>query len=243
LLARTAHAYTATGRIADAIEHYREAVAIDSTFANLAATDLLKFARAAMQGDDGLQASEAVAAAMVLKPGVSLDGIALPLARHLVRTGRYTRALPFFEQAASETDNSPEVLYELALAYDEAGQCASALALFERAWRRLSVAQRADADWRTGTCSIRLGAEALAEGDLDRALAYFQATVQLGEPRGQVPEAWFRLGEIFVLKEDCAAALGAFEQVLEADPSPNLRQRAEDQIERLRFERGSFGAC
>lgn len=243
MLARAAHAYTATGSITEAIENYREAVALDPGLADLAATDLLKFARRAIQTGDGLQASEAVAAAMVLRPGVSSDGIALPLAHHLVQTGRYARALPFFEQAALETDNSPQVLYDMALAYDEAGNCASALALFERAWRRISVAERADADWRTGNCSMRLGAEALEEGELDAALAYYETTIQIGEPRGQVPEAWFQQGEILIQKGECTEARGAFEQVLVVDPTPELRARAQDRIEALRFERNSFGSC
>ena len=39
ILARAAHAYTATGRISEAVEHYREAVALDPELADLAASD------------------------------------------------------------------------------------------------------------------------------------------------------------------------------------------------------------
>ncbi len=244
ILARAAHAYTATGRISEAVEHYREAVALDPELADLAASDLLKFAREAIREGDGLQATEAVSAAMVLRRGVGTEGIALPLARHLVRTGRHDRALPFFVQAARETNDSAEVLYEQALAYDEAGLCENALVLFDRAWGRLTVAQRADADWRTGSCSMQLGARVLEEGDLEVALGYFDTTIKLGEPRGQIPDAWFQRGEILILREECTVALQAFEEVLLADPAPGLRARAEERIEELRFpQRGADGPC
>jgi tetratricopeptide (TPR) repeat protein len=243
VLTRVAHAYTATGRISEAVEHYREAVAIDAEVADLAAADLLRFARSAIEGRDQLAASQAVAAAAALKPGVSMDGIALPLARYLVRTGEHGRALSFFERAVRETGSDPQVVYEMALAHDGAGSCGSALRLFDAAWGRLSVAQRADADWRTGNCSMRLAEQARADGDLAEALAHYETTILLGEPRGRIPEAWFQTGEILVATGECAAALRAFEQVELAEPAPNLRERARDRIETLRFDPGSLGPC
>lgn len=53
LLMRAAHAYALSGRIDEATEHYSEAVAMDSSRADIAASDLLRVAGAAVERDDG----------------------------------------------------------------------------------------------------------------------------------------------------------------------------------------------
>jgi tetratricopeptide (TPR) repeat protein len=114
LLLRAAHAYARSGRIEEARAHYAEAVALDSTVANLAATDLLRVASDAVGRDDGIAAAAAYEGARELRPGVSSSGVALPLARHFARRGQYGQAVPFFEKAVLESGASPEVIYEMA---------------------------------------------------------------------------------------------------------------------------------
>jgi tetratricopeptide (TPR) repeat protein len=79
LLMRAAHAYALSGRIDEAGEHYAEAVALDSTMADLAASDLLRVSGAAVARDDGIAAAAAYQAATEIRPGVSLGGVALRL--------------------------------------------------------------------------------------------------------------------------------------------------------------------
>jgi TolA-binding protein len=154
------------------------------------------------------------------------------------------RAATYFERAVRESNRRPQVVFDLAVAYDEVGDCATALGLFQQVWSRLSVASRQEADWRTGTCSMELAAEARREGNLEEALRHYETTITLGQPRGMVPEAWFALGEILAESGQCADARAAFAEVESADPPPALRQQARDRADRIRFRSpGSAGGC
>ena len=243
-LLRAAHAYAQSGRVDEAREYYGRAVELDPDLADLAAADLLRVARAAIGRQDGIAAAAAVEAAMDLKPGVSLTGISLPLARHLARNGRYGRALPFFQKALRETDSDANVVFEMALAHEELGDCRRALIFFEQIRNNVTPAQRSEVDWNIGNCSGNLADEARAEDDLDEALRLYQATIELGEPRNRLAQAWFEIGEILVLRGECSAAVFAFDQVPQQDLSGGFMvDRSRARLDEIRFRRGGEGPC
>ena len=244
LLIRAAHAYARSGRIMEARDHYREAIEQDPEIADLAAADLLRVASAAVARNDGIAASAAVEAAMQLKPGVSLVGAALPLARHFARNGQFGQALPFFEKAVQESQQQPEVIFEMALAYEELDDCERALFFLEQVRGRLPMARRSEVDWHVGDCSAELAEEARVRGDLEEALQMYQNTISLGEPRSRVAPAWFEIGEILAQRGECAAALRAFENVLREDQASGfLIDRARERIDDIRFRRTGDDPC
>lgn len=243
-LLRAAHVYAQSGRVDEAREYYGRAVELDPDLADLAAADLLRVARLAIGRQDGIAAAAAVEAAMDLKPGVSLTGISLPLARHLARNGRYGQALPFFQKALRETDSDANVVFEMALAHEELGDCRRALIFFEQIRNKVTPAQRSEVDWNIGNCSGDLAEEARAEDDLDEALRLYQATIELGEPRNRLAQAWFEIGEILVLRGECSAAVTAFDQVPRQDlPGGFMVERARTRLDEIRFRRGGEGPC
>ena len=243
-LRRAAHAYALSGRVDEAREFYQRSVDIDPDLADLAASDLLRVARAAIGRQDGIAAAAAVEAAMDLKPGVSLTGISLPLARHFARNSRYGQALPFFQKALRETDSDPDVVFQMALAHEELGDCRRALVFFEQIRDEVTPAQRSEVDWNIGNCSADLAAEAWAEEDLEEALRLYQVTIELGEPRNRLAQAWFEIGEILVLRGECTAAVAAFDQVPRQDlPGGFMVDRARARVDEIRFRRGGDGPC
>jgi tetratricopeptide (TPR) repeat protein len=201
-------------------------------------------ARRAVERNDGLAAAEAVAGAMAIRPGVNVDGVALPIARHFQENGEFARALPFYERAVRESGRNPQVVFDLARAYDEVGDCATAIDLFQQVWSRLNTANRQDADWRTGTCSMELAAESRGEGQMEEALRHYETTITLQQPRGMVPDAWFAMGEILAELGRCEEARAAFQAVEDADPSPSLREAARNRADGIRFRgRDASGPC
>ncbi len=244
VLVRTAHAYAHLGRIDQARDHYREAIEADPSVADLAASDLLRVALLATERGDGIGAAAAVEAALELLPGVSLTGIALPLARHFSRNGQFGQALPYFQKAAQEMGDDPQVLFEMAQAHQELGDCRRALAFFEQVRSQVSAAQRSAVDWHMGNCSFELARRAQDRGDGDEALQLYRTMAQIGEPRNRLGQAWFEMGELLATQGECAAALRAFEQVQREDlAGAFLLQRARDREDDIRFRRNRDRPC
>ena len=241
-LTRAAHAYARVGRIDDARSHYERAIRQDPSVADVAASDLLRVARIAVERRDGIAAAAAMEAAVELRPGVSMGGLALPLARHFSRNAQYGRALPFYQKAiAEEAGNVPEVILEMALAHQELGDCERALAYFEQVRPEVSAARRSEVDWHVGNCSFLLAVESRDRGDDEDALRYFRTTIDLGEPPHRLAQAWFQTGEILADRGQNAAAIRAFEQVISdgLGESQLLRQRARERIDAIRFPSSS----
>ncbi len=244
-LVRAAHAYAWSGRIDEARDHYREAIEADPEVADMAAADLLRVAKRASERGDGVGAATAVEAAMELKPGVSLTGVSLPLARYFARNGQFGRALPFYQQAVREIGTDPEVLFEMALSHEELGDCQRALLFFEQALEEVSVARRSEVEWHVGNCSFELAREAYEEDeDLEEALRLYEVTIELGEPRNRLAQAWFEMGEILAERGECTAAVAAFEQVLREDlAGAVLMEAARNRVDEIRFSRSGDGPC
>jgi tetratricopeptide (TPR) repeat protein len=245
VLTRTAHAYAQVGRIDEARDHYRSAIERDPDVADLAAADLLRVARSVTERRrDGMLAAAAVEAALELRPGVTLTGLARPLAEHFSRQGQYGRALPYYQKAVAEGEDDPVLVLEMARAHEELGDCELALVYLEQIRDRVGVQRASEVDWRVGNCSFEMGRQALSEERVLDALEFFEATIKVGEPRNRVPQAWFEVGEILAAEGRCGEAIRAFEQVEREElGSGFLVQRARDRIDEILFRRGGPGPC
>ena len=237
--ARIAHTYVALRRVDDAREHYRLAVSKDSSWADQAAADFVRLARREEGARDRFGMASAVETALDFRPGISVEDLALPLAEHFSDIGEYGRALPFFQKTLSSADfdSVPGVLFEAAVAYDEVGDCETAVIYYEEYRDRIPAWRRSEVDWRLGNCSFRLARAMRSEGDDDEALRHLETLVRIGEPRNLLAMAYFEKGEILGYRGECEAAMEAFRQVPLVDPSGSgpLVDRAEERIDQIRF--------
>lgn len=263
-LARVAHTFARMARVDEAQSYYRQAVARDSSLADQAAADFVHMAEEASEHRDRFLMASALEAGLEFRPGLGLEEMALPLARHYFESGEYGRALPFYEKALDlSSDSAPDVVFEVGQAHEEIGDCERALVYFERfrgmtrPWDR----ERGEVDWYIGTCSFRVAQEKHQDAqDLERrlrgsaeergarkvelletALRNANRTLQVEEPRNLQGQALFLKGEILSKLGLCDAAMQAFEKVRWAEPSPNttLARRAQERFDRIRFGRGT----
>ena len=116
--ARTAHAYVTLRRIDEAREYYRLAVDRDPGLTEQAVADFVHLALQERRSQDEFGMASAVQTALEFRPGISLEELALPLARHYSNVGEYGRALPFYQKSLSalDPDTLPMVLFETAVA-------------------------------------------------------------------------------------------------------------------------------
>lgn len=265
-LARVAHTYVRMGRVEEARDWYRRAVAEDSSLRDQAAADLVNLALDASDRRDRFQMASAMAAGLAFRPGMTVEAMALPMARHHFENGEYGRALPFYRKAlAAAGDSVPELLFEIGQAHEEIGDCGRALVYFERFREMVRPSERGEVDWYIGNCSFRLASELLSgrpatdvgedvpgrgtdadpeetleEATLEEALSLIRRTIEVGEPRNVVSSAWFEQGDILSLLGDCDGALAAFEEVIRAESAPNsaLARRAQERFDQIKFGRG-----
>jgi tetratricopeptide (TPR) repeat protein len=219
--ARAAHTYVGLKRIDEGRDLYRQAVAQDSSLADQALADFAHLAREEARIGDRYGMASAVETALEFRPGVSMEDLVLPLAQHYSDIGEYGRALPFFQKALSalDPDTLPAILFQTAVAYDEVGDCESAVIYYEEYRNRLSRWNRSEVDWRLGQCSFELARMRAAEGDDDEALRFLDTLLSIGEPRNR------------------EAAIEAFQAVPVMDPSGNssVVDSAELRIDQIRF--------
>ena len=238
-LARVAHTYAEMGRIDEAGDFYHQAVEQDPGLADQAVSDMVRLARAARDRDDLFGLASAMETAMSFRPGVTMQDMALPLARHYFRSGEYATALPYYQTsiAGMQGDTIPDVVFEAASAYDEVGDCRRALLYYEEYRALISRYQRGEVDWKIGSCSLRLAQQLRSEGVDDEALAHIERTITLGEPRSLQAVAYFDLGEILSDLGRCEEAMEAFLQVGRADQTGTspLVERAQWRYDELRF--------
>lgn len=238
--ARVGHTYAEVGRVDEAGEYYRQAARSDPRWANQAGADLLHLAREARARSDRLQMASAVETALEFLPGLSVEELALPLARHYFEAGEFGRALPFYQRAlTAASDSAADVVLEVATAYEEVGDCLRALTLFERFRELVQPWERTEVDWHIGNCSLRLARERRSEGEPEEALLLVDRTLEVGEPRNLIGQTWFERGEILSEMGDCDGALEAYRRVRALDPggSGALVRRADDRIDEVRFGR------
>lgn len=254
-LARVAHTYVRLGRVEEARDFYRRGVQVDATLADQAAADFLHLARDAAAREDRFQMASAMDAALSFGPGMSVQEMALPLARHYFENGEYGRALPFYQKAIAEAgDSVPDLVFEIGQAYEQIGDCEQGLVYFERYREMVRPWERSEVDWYIGSCSFRLAVakraqvpdddEARAKPEaiqtLQEALALVNRTIEVEAPRNLMGQAWFERGEIQSRLGNCQEALDSYEQVIRAEPSPNtgLARRAQERYDLVKFGRG-----
>ncbi len=236
--ARVAHAYVALGRIDEARDYYGEALAADSSLADQAVADFVYLARREDSLGDRYGMASSVQTALGFRPGISLEDLALPLAQHYSDVGEYGRALPFFQKALSaiDPDTLPEVLFQTAVAYDEVGDCESAVVYYEDYRDNIPSwgSARGEVDWRLGNCSFQLARARRAEEDDEEALRNLDRLIRIGEPRSLLAMGYFEKGEILGSRGECEAAIEAFQQVDPSGAGP-LVERAQERIDQIRF--------
>ena len=238
--ARVAHTFAQMGRVNEVAEHYREALARDSSYADQAVGDLVRIARDAAVRRDLFGVAAAVEEAARFRPGVSMNDLALPLAQHYKETGEFERALPYFQTAlaAAHPDSAGELLYETALAYEEVGDCSHAIIYLSRYRDLLPGVRRTEVDWHLGFCSFHYGRSLHQDGFGEEALRNIEKMIELGEPKQLLPQAYFEKAEILSGMGVCDAAREAYQRILATDLSESdpLVTRA-----RLRLDEMIFG--
>ena len=236
-LVRVAHIYAEMGRIDEAGDFYHQAVDQDPDLADQAVSDMVRLARAARDREDLFGLASAMETAMSFRPGITIQDMALPLARHYFRSGEYATALPYYQAsiAGMQGDTMRDVVFEAASAYDEVGDCRRALLYYEEYRALLRSYQRGEVDWKIGSCSLRLALELRSAGEDEEALAHIERTIALGEPRSDQARAYFEMAEILSDLGQCEEAINAYLQVRRADqtgtsPLVGLAQWRYDQL-------------
>ena len=243
--ARMGHTYAQLGRVDEARDYYDRAVERDSRWADQAGSDLTHLAQQAESRSDRFLMASAAETALLFVPGLLAEGLALPLARHYFENGEFGRALPYYQRAlTAAADSAAPVIMEIGTAFEEVGDCDRALALFERYRELVSPWERGEVDWHIGNCSLMLGRRLQSAGEVEEALALIDRTLEVGEPRNLVPQAWFERGEILSGLGECAAALEAYQRVRTLDPAGTgaLVRRADERIDELRFGQRADGS-
>ena len=241
---RAAHSYAVLGRVDEARALYEEAASQDSLYADQAVSDLVAVARRAHAKGDSYGMASAMEAAQHFRPGVVVEGLALPLARHYSETGQNARARPLYLRALGTSPADPGIVLETALAHKEIGDCESALVYLYQ-FRTLAPRREDEARWHVGRCSFQLARERRDQGAAAEALEYLDAVLALKEPRTDLPQAHFDKAEILAELGECAAALEAYRAVSTAGATGfgALVGRALDRIDEIRFGEGREGPC
>ena len=241
---RAAHAYAVLGRVDEARALYDEAVEADSAHVDQAVSDFVARARQAFANRDSYGGASAMETALYFRPGIVVEELVLPMARHYSGSGEHGRALPLYLRALGDQRRDPDILFETALAHTEIGDCERAMGFFDE-FVDLAPRRTNETRWHVGTCAIQLARELIEQGAIDEALAraadgqpetegveievpamqpdpaleqvigYLDLVVRLEEPRTMLPEAYFRKAEILARMGECAAAIDAYRAVPE----------------------------
>ncbi len=248
VLARVAHAYARQGEVDEAAEFYARAVEADPDWSTQAVSDLMTLAAEAGAANDDFRMASAVDAARRIEPGLGLEGLALPLARHHFENGEFGAALPLYQRAlATGADTLPAIVFEIGQAHEEIGDCERALVFFEQYRESVRAWERSEVDWYIGSCSFQVAeglhsGENLSERTLLDALAAVDRTIEMGEPRNLLGRAWFERGAILEDLGRCDDAVDAFRRVLDVEASVEgaLATRAQERLDRVRFRNDVF---
>ncbi len=238
-IVRAAHAYAVLGRVDEARVLYEEAARGNSVHADQAVADFVAMARRAHGSGDSYGMASALEAALVFRPGLVMEALALPLARHYGNSGEYGKALPLYLRALGTNRDDPDIVFETALAHEEIGDCERALLFFED-FRDLVPRREVEVRWHVGLCSFQLAGERIEEGRLDEALQHLETVLALEEPKTLLPQAYFGKAEILAEVGYCDAAVEAYRVVPIVDPSGSgpLARRALDRVDEIRFRKG-----
>jgi tetratricopeptide (TPR) repeat protein len=218
--ARVAHAYLATGQFERGRREYDELLEAAPGYTDQAIFDYLALARTSMARGDRFGTARAAEAALALRPGLDVDAMSVPLARHYASVGDVDRALEFYNRALGRGGSANSaLLFELASLIEQNGKCVDAIPYFRTFIDQSSSRDSAtEARWRMGSCGLERGRQALAGGDAPRALELIDVTLEVGAPPHLLEQAWLERGEILLTLNRFEEARAAFERVLELAP-------------------------
>ena len=236
---RVAHAYIVTGQLDRARRIYDQLVKADPATEDQALFDYMWLARTSLERGDRYGAARATEAALELRPGLPIPGLALTLARHYSTVGDAERALQFYRHAVAtadpETRNS--LLYEIASLTERNGDCIDALPYFRSFTRYSSNTDSVtEARYRMGTCGLERGRQLREAGDPQKALELLGVTLELGAPQNLLDQAWFERGEALAAAGRLEEAAYSFERVLDfsAAGRTQLASRAARRLNEIR---------
>lgn len=239
---RAAHAYAVLGRVDEARTLYDEAVRRDSAHVDQAVSDFVARAKQAFVNHDSYGGASAMETALYFRPGIVVEELVLPMARHYSSSGEHGRAQPLYLRALGDQRQDPEVVFETALAHTEIGDCERAMGFFEE-FVDLAPRRENETRWHVGTCAIQLARELMEQGAIDdglnraalanadtigletdtaaveldaavvQVLGYLDLVMELEEPRTMLPEAYFQKAEILARMGECEAAVDAYRAV------------------------------
>jgi tetratricopeptide (TPR) repeat protein len=178
--------------------------------------------------------------AMSFRPGITMQDMALPLARQYFSSGEYAKALPYYQAsiAAMQDAPLPDVVLEAGSVYDEVGDCRRALLYYDQYRGLILPYQRSEVDWKIGSCSQRLARALRAEGEDEEALFHIERTIELGQPRSDQASAYLEMAEILSDLGRCQDAMDAYLQVPRVDQTGTSSQVdvARWRYDQLRFQ-------
>jgi tetratricopeptide (TPR) repeat protein len=240
ILLRLAHGYSELDRLDETNDYYSRLLALDSSYVDQAIADYLAMAMRALDGDDTARFARALEQLETVQPGSVPDELALPFGRYYYELGEYASALPLYLAALAVQPDSvePQVDYELGRIYYELDECGQALEYY-RAFlaSRPSGEARRDSRWHAGQCAFQVAQKDRLAGRPTEALAGFQEVIDFGAPQTLLDDAWFEKGEILFSLGEFDEAVGAYQQVLDLNPSRVGRKvrQAEDRIRSIRY--------
>jgi tetratricopeptide (TPR) repeat protein len=238
LHAKTAAAAVHTEDFTLAAQEYRALAAADRSRVPEAAEGLERVVRAALAGNDRLAGARALAWLRMIAPGRPLGRYARAVALEAVEQGRGDDAralLPAAVAAASDARSADSLLYLFGAAAARAGECDTAVAVFETVLRRGREPAVADgAREGLALCALLQGRRALEAGQADVAESWFRRATAPGAAPDVVRGAFLALGDLRLAQGDLTAALEYYRQVLASGtPGDSLSVRAQDRVNTL----------
>ncbi|HEX7118248.1 MAG TPA: tetratricopeptide repeat protein [Longimicrobiales bacterium] len=241
VLLRVAHAYAQTDQLERARESYERLLRRAPEYTDQAIHDFLALAERARERGDRFGVAGGVEAALALRRELDVHALAPMLARYHVEMGNTARALEFYQRAlaASPPDSTPALLFEIALAHEDQGNCGAAVGYFMAYRQRVTRGRRAEeATWHAGNCAYELARQSHRAGNLIDALEQLALVTELGQPENIQDQAWFDRGEILYALGRFDEALDAYERVLELNRTRGggqIVERAQRRIDDIRF--------
>jgi len=240
ILLRLGHAYAVRGDVDEALATYEPLAERGPRHRYQIAADLVALALNARERGASENMSRSVQPVLEWGLGYVPADLLLSLARHYARDGDHTRALGLYLAVLAEQDNpDAAVLYEAGLAYAELGGCERALPYFKRYTEQASrrAAEYAAARFHYGNCLFVSADDDRAAGRPADALEKLDEMVSLGVPRTLLPNAHFLRGEMLLSLGQMESALGAYQRVLDLNPSRTgaMVREAEQRIRQIRF--------
>lgn len=237
---RIGHAFASRGDVDEALEYYRPLAEENPELRHQIAADLVALSMTARERGAAENMARSLQPLLDWGLGYVPSDLLLSLARHYGRDGDYPRSLGLYLAVLGDVEShEPAVLYEVGRAYEELGGCERALPYFGR---YVEEARRGDperdaARWHYGNCLFVSADEDRAAGRPSAALGKLDEMVSLGVPRTLIDDAHFLRGEMLLSLGNTESALGAYQRVLDLNPSRTgaIVRRAEERIRQIRF--------